>query len=373
MKKGLERLLALALCASLLLTAPPAPSWAEEAPAAENTPAVEESVPTEEPAPGGNPWRRRKRPCLRNPLSPPRARLLRKRPLPRRKLPCPNARGSSRGGTGSRGKQRRLQPRRRHGLALDRERCCFLREKICLEISPRMALKGNEAAGSHAVSGGSAPYEIQCFLYTRTGGEGGFRLAQTGTTTSGEETLFPVEAGDCFAVALVKDASGAQAAYASDVLHVPTRDESAQETAQAWVQEMNAASLKNDGGKALWLYRKLARACAPDKSAEAAQDAYAALVEGKAGSTGYALAYALLLDTASISNAVITGEGESWNALKLEDEWYHADAFCGEFAQDAEDFFGLTDEAMAPTDKWKREDAPRCQGTKYNFRVFQQD
>ena len=51
MKKGLERLLALALCASLLLTALPAPSWAEEAPAAENTPAVEESVPTEEPAP----------------------------------------------------------------------------------------------------------------------------------------------------------------------------------------------------------------------------------------------------------------------------------------------------------------------------------
>ena len=111
-----------------------------------------------------------------------------------------------------------------------------------------------------------------------------------------------------------------------------------------------------------WLYRKLARACAPDKSAEAAQDACAALVEGKAGSTGYALAYALLLDTASISNAVITGEGESWNALKLEDEWYHADAFCGEFAQDVEDFFGLTDEAMAPSHKWKREDAPRCQG-----------
>ena len=217
------------------------------------------------------------------------------------------------------------------------------------EISPRMALKGNQAAVSHAVSGGSAPYEIQCFLYTRTGSEGGFRLAQTGTTTSGEETLFPAEAGDCFAVALVKDASGAQAAYASDVLHVPTRDESAQETAQAWVQEMNAASLKNDGEKALWLYRKLAKACAPDKSAEAAQDAYAALVEGKAGSTGYALAYALLLDTASISNAVITGEGESWNALKLEDEWYHADAFCGEFAQDVEDFFGLTDEAMAPS------------------------
>lgn len=371
MKKGLERLLALALCASLLLTALPAPSWAEEAPAAENTPAVEESVPTKEPAPVETPAPA-ETPLPEEPAQPAESAAVTEAPASTPEASLPDAVEAPAAEPVPAENNAVYSP----AAAMDwpgQGALLFSQGENLPEISPRMALKGNQAAVSHAVSGGSAPYEIQCFLYTRTGSEGGFRLAQTGTTTSGEETLFPAEAGDCFAVALVKDASGAQAAYASDVLHVPTRDESAQETAQAWVQEMNAASLKNDGEKALWLYRKLAKACAPDKSAEAAQDAYAALVEGKAGSTGYALAYALLLDTASISNAVITGEGESWNALKLEDEWYHADAFCGEFAQDVEDFFGLTDEAMAPSHKWKREDAPRCQGTKYNFRVFQQD
>ena len=120
------------------------------------------------------------------------------------------------------------------------------------------------------------------------------------------------------------------------------------------VAQCREATDGSDYAKALWLHDWMIERVSFDNTLVWCS-AESVLTRGLGICEGYKDAYALLLTAAGIENKEIRdiADGHTWNAVKLDGEWYQIDATWNDSAYDGYDFdathlyFGLTDELMA--------------------------
>lgn len=123
---------------------------------------------------------------------------------------------------------------------------------------------------------------------------------------------------------------------------------------QSAVAQCNNETDGSDYQKALWLHDWLLNQLEYDNSLKWSS-AESALTRGLGTCQAYERAYAQLLSTAGIENAETrdTYDGHTWNAMKLDGEWYQVDCTWDDSNDNWYNFdqrrlyFGLTDELMA--------------------------
>ena len=124
-------------------------------------------------------------------------------------------------------------------------------------------------------------------------------------------------------------------------------------------------------------------------------DAYGALVDGKAVCEGYARAFQLLCNKANIDCVLLSGTADSdnhaWNGVKIGGDWYQIDVTwddVDDFIYDSHEYFNLTDSLMYEertlSPKYSEIDAesflnlkswcnfyvPKCTAEKYNYHNY---
>ena len=123
---------------------------------------------------------------------------------------------------------------------------------------------------------------------------------------------------------------------------------------QSAVAQCNNETDGSDYQKALWLHDWLLNQLKYDNTLKWSS-AESALTRGLGTCQAYESAYSMLLSTAGIENAETrdTGDAHTWNAIKLDGEWYQVDCTWDDSSDHWYDFdqsrlyFGLTDELMA--------------------------
>ena len=123
---------------------------------------------------------------------------------------------------------------------------------------------------------------------------------------------------------------------------------------QSAVAQCNAETDRSDYAKALWLHDWLLNKLDYDKSLKWSS-AESALTRGLGTCQSYESAYSKLLTAAGIENAETrdTYDGHTWNAFKIDGEWYQVDCTWDDSKDDWYNFderrlyFGLTDELMS--------------------------
>ena len=123
---------------------------------------------------------------------------------------------------------------------------------------------------------------------------------------------------------------------------------------QSAVAQCNAETDGSDYAKALWLHDWLLNRLDYDKSLKWSS-AESALTRGLGTCQSYESAYSKLLTAAGIENAETrdTYDGHTWNAFKIDGEWYQVDCTWDDSNDDWYNFderrlyFGLTDELMS--------------------------
>lgn len=125
---------------------------------------------------------------------------------------------------------------------------------------------------------------------------------------------------------------------------------------QSAVAQCNNETDGSDYQKALWLHDWLLTQLEYDNTLKWSS-AESALTRGLGTCQAYESAYSMLLSTAGIENTETrdTGDAHTWNAIKLDGEWYQVDCTWDDSNDHWYDFdqrrlyFGLTDELMAVT------------------------
>ena len=123
---------------------------------------------------------------------------------------------------------------------------------------------------------------------------------------------------------------------------------------QSAVAQCNAETDRSDYAKALWLHDWLLNKLDYDKSLKWSS-AESALTRGLGTCQSYESAYSKLLTAAGTENAETrdTYDGHTWNAFKIDGEWYQVDCTWDDSKDDWYNFderrlyFGLTDELMS--------------------------
>ena len=123
---------------------------------------------------------------------------------------------------------------------------------------------------------------------------------------------------------------------------------------QSAIAQCNAETDGSDYAKALWLHDWLLNQLDYDKSLKWSS-AESALTRGLGTCQSYESAYSKLLTAAGIENAETrdTYDGHTWNAFKIDGEWYQVDCTWDDSNDDWYNFderilyFGLTDELMS--------------------------
>ena len=123
---------------------------------------------------------------------------------------------------------------------------------------------------------------------------------------------------------------------------------------QSAVAQCNNATDGSDYQKALWLHDWLLTQLEYDNTLKWSS-AESALTRGLGTCQAYESAYSMLLSTAGIENTETrdTYDGHTWNAMKLDGEWYQVDCTWDDSSDNWYNFdqrrlyFGLTDELMA--------------------------
>lgn len=123
---------------------------------------------------------------------------------------------------------------------------------------------------------------------------------------------------------------------------------------QSAVAQCNVETDSSDYAKALWLHDWLLNKLDYDKSLKWSS-AESALTRGLGTCQSYESAYSKLLTAAGIENAETrdTYDGHTWNAFKINGEWYQVDCTWDDSNDDWYNFderrlyFGLTDELMS--------------------------
>jgi hypothetical protein len=155
-----------------------------------------------------------------------------------------------------------------------------------------------------------------------------------------------------------------------------TRAEAAEAALQALITDLPADLTPPYA--ALWLYDALCASVSYDEEGAQAlfngeqteDDLYSALVEGRAVTSGYALAYRRLCDLSGIQCRIVRGwRGNTefiWNVIQLDGDWYHV-AAAGDAASGAHDWFLKTDEEMRAQARWNTDSTPRCESAQYTY------
>ena len=124
-------------------------------------------------------------------------------------------------------------------------------------------------------------------------------------------------------------------------------------------------------------------------------DAYGALVDGKAVCEGYARAFQLLCNKANIDSVLLSGIADSdnhaWNGVKIGGDWYQIDVTwddVDDFIYDSHEYFNLTDslmyeehtlspkyseidaESFLNLESWCNFYVPKCTAEKYNYQNY---
>ena len=124
-------------------------------------------------------------------------------------------------------------------------------------------------------------------------------------------------------------------------------------------------------------------------------DAYGALVDGKAVCEGYARAFQLLCNKANIDCVLLSGTADSdnhaWNGVKIGGDWYQIDVTwddVDDFIYDSHEYFNLTDslmyeehtlspkyseidaESFLNLESWCNFYVPKCTAEKYNYHNY---
>ena len=124
-------------------------------------------------------------------------------------------------------------------------------------------------------------------------------------------------------------------------------------------------------------------------------DAYGALVDGKAVCEGYARAFQLLCNKANIDCVLLSGIADSdnhaWNGVKIGGDWYQIDVTwddVDDFIYDSHEYFNLTDslmyeehtlspkyseidaESFLNLESWCNFYVPKCTAEKYNYHNY---
>ena len=124
-------------------------------------------------------------------------------------------------------------------------------------------------------------------------------------------------------------------------------------------------------------------------------DAYGALVDGKAVCEGYARAFQLLCNKANIDSVLLSGTADSdnhaWNGVKIGGDWYQIDVTwddVDDFIYDSHEYFNLTDslmyedhtlspkyseidaESFLNLESWCNFYVPKCTAEKYNYHNY---
>ena len=136
--------------------------------------------------------------------------------------------------------------------------------------------------------------------------------------------------------------------------------------------------------KALALYDLLCESVAYDAEAahtqldgnagDEADNLYTALVERRAVSAGFALAYMLLCGEAGIECRLVAGRRDNiqyfWNIIRLNKDWYHVDTAADAAAGGTHDWFLKTDEEMLEVARWDQKAVERCESTQYTYDIL---
>lgn len=132
-----------------------------------------------------------------------------------------------------------------------------------------------------------------------------------------------------------------------------------------------ARNLGSDYEKELYVHNALLDRITYDMGAPLNQSAYSALVGGRTVCAGYARSFQYLMTELGIPCYYCTGyagESHAWNIIRLDGEYYNADATWDDTNPDKYGYFNKTDSEFSTTHR--REDLsvylPACNGTKYS-------
>lgn len=132
-----------------------------------------------------------------------------------------------------------------------------------------------------------------------------------------------------------------------------------------------ARNLGSDYEKEVYVHNALLDRIDYDMGAPLNQSAYSALVGGRTVCAGYARSFQYLMTELGIPCYYCTGyagENHAWNIIRLDGEYYNADATWDDANPDKYGFFNKTDSEFSSTHR--REDLsvylPACNGTKYS-------
>lgn len=131
-----------------------------------------------------------------------------------------------------------------------------------------------------------------------------------------------------------------------------------------------AQGLESDYEAEIYVHNALLDRMEYDLRAPLNQSAYSGLVNGRTVCAGYARSFQYLMTELGIPCYYCTGyagENHAWNIIRLEDEYYNADATWDDTEPNTYDYLNKTDHDFASTHR--REDLsvylPMCNGTKY--------
>lgn len=131
-----------------------------------------------------------------------------------------------------------------------------------------------------------------------------------------------------------------------------------------------AGNLGSDYEKEVYIHNLLLNRITYDLRSSFNQSAYSALVNGRTVCAGYARSFQYLMTMLGVPCYYCTGyagENHAWNIIRLDGEYYNADATWDDTEPNTYDYFNKTDNEFMPTHR--REDLsvylPACNGTAY--------
>jgi len=148
--------------------------------------------------------------------------------------------------------------------------------------------------------------------------------------------------------------------------------DAAKETFQGAAEEIfaGARNLGSDYEKELYVHNALLDRIEYDLQAPLNQSAYSALVNGRTVCAGYARSFQYLLTQLGVPCYYCTGyagENHAWNIIRLDGEYYNADATWDDTEPNTYHYFNKTDQEFSPTHKMEDLSVylPPCNGTRY--------
>ena len=164
------------------------------------------------------------------------------------------------------------------------------------------------------------------------------------------------------------------AAYTDAPEAVRRKKQMLSETAAAWAESVSAFP---PAVQVLLAHERLCGACAYSETAPDCGSAYGALIRGAARCSGFAEAFALLLEAADVPVCIVTGTdpdgtAHAWNLVTLAGSRYHVDCTWDCTADDPHTYFLRDDCFMRRTHCWEQNAFPAADGGALRYETIVQ-